>query len=195
MAKDDVVQFVGVKETVKLMRQFEPEMLKDLRRSIRQIAQPAVSAIKTQSPKVAPMSGMSGAGRTAYTTPKVTLRITPSQKSYGFGSTTSNLVAITATGSGKQYGFDIADMAGRANNPGKYSQTRPFIDPRTGQTVRRRINGQGANMIRVLQSRSGKPASRYVYKSIEDKLPAIRQEVARSLDRTIGEFNRKLWKI
>jgi hypothetical protein len=195
MAKDDVVQFYGVKETVKLMRQVEPQMLKDLRKGIRQIAQPAVSAIKTNSPKVAPLSGMAGAGRTAYTVPKVTLRITPSQKSYGFGSTTSNLVAITATGSGSQYGFDIADMAGRANNPGKYRQTRPFVDPRTGQTVRRRINGQGAKMISMLQSRSGQSASRYVYKSIENKLPAIRIEVARTLDRTIGEFNRKLRRI
>jgi len=194
MARDEIVKFVGVKETVKLMRQVEPQMLKDMRKGIRQIASPAVSTIKSSSPKVAPMSGMAGAGRTAYTTPKVTLRITPGQKSYGFGSTTSNLVAITATGSGNQYGFDIADMAGRANNPGKYRQTRPFVDPRTGKTVRRRINGQGANMIRVLQSRSGKPASRYVYKSIEDKLPAIQREVGNIIERTMDDFTRRINK-
>jgi len=194
MAKDEIVKFVGVKETVKLMREVQPKMLKDMRKEIRQIANPAVSAIKSASPKVAPMSGMSGAGRTAYTSPKVTLRITPGQKSFGFGSTTSNLVAITATGSGSQYGFDIADMAGRANNPGKYRQTRPFVDPRTGQTVRRRINGQGANMIRVLQSRSGKPASRYVYKSIEDKLPSIQKGVADVIKRTMDDFTKRINK-
>lgn len=194
MAKDDVVQFYGVNETIKLMRKFEPQMLKDLRKDIRQIAQPAVLAIKSNSPKVAPLSGMAHNGRTAYSTPKVTVGITPAQRAKAFGSTTSNLVVISATGSGKVYGFDIADMAGRANQAGKYSQTRKFVDPRTGDVVRRRINGQGANLIRVLNSRGG-PASRYVYKNIEDKLPAIRQQVARSLDRTIGEFNRKLWKI
>jgi len=194
MAKNDVVQFYGVKETIKLMRKFEPEMLKDLRKSIRQIAQPAVLAIKSGSPKVAPLSGMAHNGRTAYSTPKVTVSITPAQRSYGLGSTTSNLVAIQATGSGKVYGFDIADMAGRANNAGKYQQTRKFVDPRTGNIVRRKINGQGQNLINVLNSRGG-PASRYVYKNIEDKLPAIRAEVSRTLDRTIGEFNRKLWKI
>jgi hypothetical protein len=193
MAKDEIVKFHGVKETVKLMRQIEPQMLKDMRKGIRQIANPAVSAIKANSPKVAPMSGMAGIGRTGYTVPKVTLRITPGQKSYGFGSTTSNLVAITATGSGSQYGFDIADMAGRANNPGKYRQTRPFVDPRTGQTVRRRINGQGANMIKVLQSRSGS-ASRYVYKGIDDKLPAIQREVANIIGRTMDSFTRRLNK-
>jgi hypothetical protein len=175
------------------MRKFEPETLKDLRKNIRPIAQPGVSAIKSNSPKVAPLSGMSGQGRTAYSTPKINLRITPAGKSYGFGSTTANLVAITATGSGNQSGFDIADMAGRANNPGKYRQTRPFVDPRTGQTVRRRVNGQGAAMIRGLQAQSGK-ASRYVYKGLEDKLPQIRAEVAKVVEQTMDDFSRRLNK-
>jgi hypothetical protein len=190
---DEIVKFYGVKETVALMRKFEPETLKDLRKNIRQIAQPGVSAIKSNSPKVAPLSGMSGQGRTAYSTPKINLRITPAGKSYGFGSTTANLVAITATGSGNQSGFDIADMAGRANNPGKYRQTRPFVDPRTGQTVRRRVNGQGAAMIRGLQAQSGK-ASRYVYKGLEDKLPQIRAEVAKVVEQTMDDFSRRLDK-
>jgi hypothetical protein len=193
MAKDEIVKFYGVNETVKLMRQIEPEMLKDMRKSIRAIGNPAVLAIKAGSPKVAPLSGMNGAGRLGYTVPKINLRITPGQRSYGFGSTTSNLVTVTATGSGSQYGFDVADMAGRANNAGKYRQTRPFVDPRTGQKVRRRINGQGQNLINVLNSRYG-PASRFVYKNIEDKLPSIRQEVAKVIERTMDDFSRRLNK-
>jgi hypothetical protein len=193
MAKDEIVKFYGVKETIKLMREVQPKMLKDLRTSIRQIAQPAVSQIKSASPKVIRLSGMTGVGRTGYTAPKINLRITPSQKSYGFGSTTSNLVAITATGSGSQYGFDIADMAGRANNPGKYRLTRPFVDPRTGQTVRRKINGQGANMIDVLNSRYGK-ASRFVYQNVENKLPEIQREVAKVIGDTMDSFTRRINK-
>jgi hypothetical protein len=189
---DEIVKFYGVKETIREMRKVEPEMLKDMRKSIRQIVQPAVSAIKSNSPKVAPLSGMANNGRTGYSTPKVSIQITPSARS-GFGKTTANLVSITATGSGKQYGFDIADMAGRANNAGKYSQTRKFVDPRTGNIVRRRINGQGQNLINVLNSRGG-PASRYVYKNIEDKLPAIRREVANVIERTMDSFTRRLNK-
>jgi hypothetical protein len=189
---DEIVKFYGVKETIREMRKVEPEMLKDMRKSIRQIVQPAVSAIKSNSPKVAPLSGMAHNGRTGYSTPKVSIQITPSARS-GFGKTTANLVSITATGSGKQYGFDIADMAGRANNAGKYSQTRKFVDPRTGNIVRRRINGQGQNLINVLNSRGG-PASRYVYKNIEDKLPAIRREVANVIERTMDSFTRRLNK-
>jgi len=82
-------------------------------------------------------------------------------------------------------------MAGRANNDGKYTQTRKFVDPRTGNIVRRRINGQGTNMIRVLNSRYG-PASRFVYKNLEDKLPAIRREVTNVLERTMSDFTRRL---
>jgi hypothetical protein len=193
MARDEIVKFYGVKETIKLMRQVEPEMLKDMRKSIRQIANPAVLAIKSNSPKVAPLSGMNHQGRSSYSTPKVSVNITPGQRSRGFGSTTSNLVAISATGSGKVYGFDIADMAGRANNAGKYTQTRKFVDSRTGNIVRRKINGQGQNMINVLNSRYG-PASRFVYKNLEGKLPAIQREVANVIERTMDSFTRRLNK-
>lgn len=192
MAKDEIVKFYGVKETIKLMRKVEPEMLKDMRKGIRQITQPAVSAIKSNSPKVAPLSGMANNGRTGYTKPKVTIQVTPSARS-SFGRSTANLASISATGSGKQYGFDIADMAGKANNPGLYRQTRKFVDPRTGDIVRRKINGQGVNLIQKLNSRGG-PASRYVYRSIEDKLPAIRREVANVIERTMDDFTRRLNK-
>lgn len=191
---DEIVKFYGVKETIREMRKFEPEMLKDLRKNIRQITLPAVSAIKSNSPKVAPLSGMAGNGRTAYTTPKVNIRITPSAKSFGFGSTTSNLVSITATGSGNQVGFDIADMAGRGPGGGQYARTRPFVDPRTGATVRRKINGQGKNLIEVLNQRSKKSPSRYVYGGLEDKLPAIRAEVAKVIGKTMDDFSRRLRK-
>jgi len=191
---DEIVKFYGVKETIAEMRKFEPEMLKDLRKNIRQIAQPAVSQIRSNSPKVAPLSGMAGNGRTAYTTPKVNIRITPSGKSYGFGSTTANLVAITATGSGKYVGFDIADIAGRGPGGGQYARTRPFVDPKTGRTVRRKINGQGKNLIEVLNQRSKNPPSRYVYGGLEDKLPAIRAEVAKVIGKTMDDFTRRLRK-
>lgn len=190
---DDIVQFYGVKETVALMRKFEPDTLKNMRKDIRNIAKPAVSKIRSSSPKVAPLSGMVGNGRTAYTTPKITLRITPAAKSYGYGFTTANLVAITATGSGKQVGFDIADMAGRANKPGSYgSKSRKYV--KNGKEMRHNLNGQGAAFIRGLQARDGN-ASRYVYKNIEQILPQIRTEVAKVVDNTIADFNKRLWRI
>jgi hypothetical protein len=193
MAKDEIVKFYGVKETIAQMRKFEPEMLKDLRKNIRQIAQPGVTEIKKLSPAVAPLSGMNHNGRSAYSRPKITIQVTPGARS-GFGRTTANLVAIKAEGSGKVYGFEIADLAGRGGNAGKYRQTRPFVDSRTGQTVRRRINGQGENMVSVLNARSKKPPSRYVYGALENKLPQIRLEVGKVIDQTMNAFSRRLNK-
>jgi len=38
------------------------------------------------------------------------------------------------------------------------------------------------------------PASRFVYKNLEDKLPAIRTEVAKVMERTMDSFTRRLNK-
>lgn len=188
---DDVVKFYGIKETLNVMKTIEPEIYKQLRKDIRGIVAPAVSNIKSQAPSVAPLTGMNHNGRTAWTKPKVTVNITPAQRSRALGSTTSNLVAITATGEGRKVGFDIADMAGRANNPGKYSKTRRFTDPYTGQTVQRKVNGQGVGMIDNLAGR----ASRYVYPAIEKQLPFIRSQVAVTIEKAADSINRKLMRL
>lgn len=188
---DEVVKFYGVKEAIGLMREFEPTIYKQLRKDIRGIVAPAVSTIKSTAPAIAPLSGMMHNGRTAWTTPKVSVNITPGQRSRAFGSTTANLVAITATGQGKKVGFDIADMAGRANQPNKYPKTRKFVDPRTGEVVQRKINGQGRSLINNL---SGTP-SRYVYKAIEGQLPFIRSKVADTIEAAADSINRKLKRL
>ena len=188
---DEIVKFVGVKETLRILRDVEPDVYKQLRKDIRAIAMPAVTAIKSNTPSVAPLSGMVNNGRTAWTKPKVTVNITPGQRSRGFASTTSNLVAIQATGEGKKVGFDIADMAGRANQPGKYEKSRKYINPYTGEVVRLKQNGQGRALIDNLAGR----ASRYVYPAIESKLPAIRTQVAKSFDTAAEVINRKLKRV
>jgi hypothetical protein len=188
---EEIVKFYGVKEAIGLMRTFEPEIYKQLRKDIRGIVAPAVSSIKSTAPNVAPLSGMIHNGRTAWTKPKVTVNITPAQRSRAFGSTTSNLVAISATGQGRKVGFDIADMAGRANQPNKYPKTRRFVDPRTGEVVQRRVNGQGRGMIANLPAK----ASRYVYPAIEKQLPFIRSQVAITIEKAADSINRKLKRV
>lgn len=188
MANPEPIKFLGVKETLKMMQQIEPEMYKQLRKDIRTIAKPAVSAIKSSVPAVAPLSGMMHNGRTAWTGVQVSVNITPAQRSRAFGSTTANLVAISSTGKTAQYGFDIADMAGRGSGYGRRprSVTRPYV--RNGRTMQHRLNGQGQAMIRNLP---GAP-SRYVYPSIEGQLPAIIVLVAKSLEEAALKINRKL---
>lgn len=188
MANTEVLKFYGIRETIQVMQQFEPEMYKQFRKDIRAITNPAVSAIKSTVPSVAPLSGMMNNGRTGWSGVTAGTSITPMQRSKGFGSTTSNLIAITATGKSKQYGFNIADMAGRGSGYGRRpkSVTRPYV--RNGRTMQHRLNGQGQAMIRNL----AKQPSRYVYPAIESKLPAIINEVNSSLFKWSATMNRKL---
>lgn len=188
MANPEPIKFLGVKEALRTMQQIEPEMYKQLRKDIRSITAPAVSAVKSAVPTVAPLSGMNHNGRTAWNGVNVTTNITPGQRSRAFGSTTANLVAISSTGKNGQYGFNIADMAGRGSGRGSRPKniTRPY--QRNGRTVQHRLNGQGQAMIRNL----GRPASRYVYPAIEGQLPAIIGAVAQSIQTACESINRKL---
>jgi hypothetical protein len=172
MAKDEIVKFYGVRSTILKLQKLEPEAYAQFRADIRDITKDGISAIKSLTPKVAPMSGMNNAGVKGWSGVNVSTAITPRQKSRGFGSTTSNLVAISANGRNKQAGFNISDMAGR----------------RSGGKTR-----SGKAMITTLNARFGAP-SRFVYKGLESKLPQIRAEVAISLSKVADRFTKELNK-
>lgn len=188
MANTEVLKFYGIRETIQVMQQFEPEMYKQFRKDIRTIVAPAVSSVKSSVPNVAPLSGMVHGGRTAWSGVSAGTSITPMQRSKGFGSTTSNLIAITATGNSKQFGFNIADMAGRGSGYGRRPKavTRQYV--RNGRTMQHRLNGQGQAMIRNLE----KQPSRYFYPSIEKQLPSIINGVNISLYKWADTMGRKL---
>lgn len=185
------VKFYGVKETVKVLREFEPEALKQMRKEIRTIANPAVTAIKAITPAVSPFAGrrvdgMSHNGRTAWSAVKVTVSITPGQRSRAFGSTTSNLAAILSRGSNNQFGFNIVDMAGKTNKVRTSGKTREYSYK--GGTRSHALNGQGRGLIENLP----KKPSRYVYPAIESKMPQIYSGVANAIQNAIDIANRKL---
>lgn len=188
MADAQPIKFLGVKETLKVLQQIEPEMYKQLRKDIRSITAPAVSSIKGAVPSVAPLSGMVHNGRTQWGGVRVSTSITPAQRSRALGSTTANLVAINSTGPQAAFGFNLADMAGRGSGRGRNPKavTRPY--ERNGRTVQHRLNGQGQAMIRNL----AKQPSRYVYPAIESQLPAIITAVGNSLQNAANSINRKL---
>lgn len=193
---DVVVKYVGVKEMLQTLQTLEPETYKKLRANIRDLTKEAVSAVKSTTPKVSPFvgrrkDGFTHSGRTAWSPVTVTTNITPAQRSRALGSTTSNLVAISATGQGGQFGFNILDMAGRGTGRGRNPKTvtRPY--PYRGGTRQHRLNGQGQAMIDALGTRP----SRYFYPAIESQLPAIRRGVERVIDQVAADMNRKIGKM
>jgi hypothetical protein len=193
---DVVVKYVGVNAMIQTLQTLEPETYKQLRKDIRFITAPAVSAVKTNVPTISPFAGrtkdgFTHGGRTAWSGASVTTNITPAQRSRAYGSTTSNLVAISATGQNKQFGFNILDMAGRGTGRGRNpkSETKPY--PYKGGTRSHRLNGQGQAMIDALSKRP----SRYFYPAIEDKLPEIRRRVEQVIDKVAADMNRKIGKM
>jgi hypothetical protein len=193
---DVVVKYVGVNAMIQSLQQLEPETYKQLRKDIRFITAPAVSAVKSNVPTISPFAGrrkdgFTHSGRTAWSGASVTTNITPAQRSRAYGSTTSNLVAISATGQNKQFGFNILDMAGRGTGRGRNpkSRTRPY--EYKGGTRTHRLNGQGQAMIQALNT---KP-SRYFYPAIENQLPEIRRRVETVIDKVAANMNRKIGKM
>lgn len=202
MANPQPIKFLGVRETLKVLQEFEPTIYKQLRKDIRRHTAPAISAIKSQVPSVAPLSGMNGNGRTAWSGATATTSITPMQRSRALGSTTANLVAIIGTGANGQYGFNIVDMAGRGTGRGRRprSITKPY--PYKGGSRAHHIDGQGvkapnrnykySTQGQALISNLPKKPSRYFYPAIESQLPSIISSVAQSLEDAAKQINKKL---
>jgi hypothetical protein len=192
---DVVVKYVGVNAMIQTLQTLEPETYKQLRKDIRSITAPAVSAVKSRVPTISPFAGgkdgFTHSGRTAWSGASVTTNITPAQRSRAYGSTTSNLVAISATGQRGQFGFNILDMAGRGTGRGRNpkTQTKPYSYK--GGTRTHRLNGQGQAMIDALS----KQPSRYFYPAIEDQLPEIRRRVEATIDKVAADMNRKIGKM
>lgn len=188
---NEPVKIYGIKDTVKVLKEFEPDTLKMMRKEIRKIASPAVSAIKSITPVVSPFAGrskdgMSHNGRTAWSAVSVGVSVTPGQRSRALGSTTANLAAIVSRGSNKQFGFNIVDMAGKTGKVRTSGRTRAY--PYKGGSRDHALNGQGRGLIENLP----KQPSRYVYPAIESKLPKIYAETAKVIQDVIDATNRKL---
>lgn len=194
------VQIFGAKETLAELKAVQPELFKQMVEDIKQITQPAVTAIESRVPPIAPLSGrmrngkkgggMTHSGRSAWGAPKVTTTVTPSAKAY-FG-TEARLVQIATTTEGKLYGIELADMAGRGSGKGRNPKPRTRVYAYKGGTRTHALNGQGQAMIRALPGSKG---SRYIYPAVERKFPQIQIQVLKVLDTAAAKINRKLDRI
>jgi hypothetical protein len=199
------VRITGVKETLQLLDAVQPGSIKELRKDVRRIAEPAVTAIRSNLPATAPLSGMRHYGRTRYAGAKVKAEL---QTRDSRSSNTSSLVRLSVQSPGDAAGLEIADMAGRKSQgggvqlpyeykgigrfggSGRQAPTRSRAVVRRGNSApfRYRINGQGKAMIRNL----GGQASRYVYPPLTIALFGVRDEMIKTLDSYVGRINQKL---
>ena len=201
----DPVRIKGVKETLQLLEAVQPGSIKELRKDVRRIADPAVSAIRSNLPATAPLSGMTHYGRTRFAGAKVRAEL---QTRDNRSSNTSSLVRLSVESPKDAAGLEIADMAGRKTQgggvqlpyeykgigrkggSGRQSPTRSRSVTRRGNSApfSYRINGQGRAMIQNL----GKSASRYVYPPMTIAIFGVRDEMMKVLDEYVGRINQKL---
>ena len=199
------VRITGVKETLQLLDAVQPGSIKELRKDVRRIAEPAVTAIRSNLPVTAPLSGMTHYGRTRFAGAKVKAEL---QTRDSRSSNTSSLVRLSVQSPGDAAGLEIADMAGRKSQGGgvqlpyeykgigRFGGSGRQAPTRSRAVVRRgnaapfsyRINGQGKAMIKNL----GGQASRYVYPPLTIALFGVRDEMMKTLDSYVGRINQKL---
>jgi hypothetical protein len=199
------IKVQGVREMIQLLDAVQPDSVKELRKEIRQIAQPVLSAIKSNLPSTSPLSGMNHYGRTRFAGAQVKAEL-------AFGNSIRNqtrgLVTLVVQSPGDAVGLEIADMAGRktmmhgpaltyeykgvgrVGGSGRQRPTRSRKVVRRGQTKEfsYRINGQG----KAMTDKLGGIPSRYVYPALAGKENELAADMQKTLDKYAQKINYKL---
>lgn len=201
-----------VRAMLRKLRNIEPDLVKEFRREIKQIAKPVNDQIKQNIPSTAPMSGMkrvvardgnyyinegrliwdgngirgvSDKGKVKQAKPKSTTisqAIKPSGKSL-----TTPLAKIILNSAA----VSMADMAGRAGGNSSRGVSREYLyRKRNGEIVKRRhrVTSQGRQMIANLSGQ----ASRYGWPALENKIDAVAREIDKVLQKYYRIANRGL---
>lgn len=199
------IKVQGVKEMLQLLDAVQPGSIKELRKDIRQIAQPAVTAIKSNLPTSAPLSGMNHYGRTRFAGARVNAQLLLGRS---IDSDTIPLVRLQVVSPSDAVGLEIADMAGRKTmmhgpalpyeykgrgrigGSGRQKPTRSRSVVRRGQTAafQYRITGQGKGMTDNL----GRVPSRYIYPALAGKVDGIAADMLKTLQKYSDKINYKL---
>jgi hypothetical protein len=190
---------------LQLLDAVQPGSIKALRKDIRQIAEPAVSAIRSNLPSTSPLSGMNHYGRTRFAGAKVSAQLLLGKSIY---SDTIPLVRLQVESPGDAVGLEIADMAGRrtmmhgprlpyeykgrgrVGGSGRQKPTRSRSVVRRGNTqaFQYRITGQGKGMTDNL----GGVPSRYIYPALAGKVDNIAADMMRTIEKYSEKINYKL---
>ena len=199
------IRVEGVREMLQLLDAVQPGSIKALRKDIRQIAEPAVSAIRSNLPSSSPLSGMNHYGRTRFAGAKVSAQLLLGR---AINSTTIPLVRLQVESPGDAVGLEIADMAGRktmmhgpallyeykgigrVGGSGRQKPTKSRAVVRRGQTqtFQYRITGQGKGMTDNL----GGIPSRYIYPALAGKVDSIAADMMKTIEKYSEKINYKL---
>lgn len=177
------------RELQKRLKAIDPTLRTQLIRDVKAVGKPLASAISQGLASFTPLSGMRTNGRMGMN------QVAPFSKTVlSFRTRSSRMSNVTSLVSirTKSPLAAVADMAGKSNRfIDKGSRQSPGYSrsyQRNGKTIRHKLNGQGAAMIRNL----GKQPSRLVWPSAEQALPAVQQAINTILINAYKIVNRSL---
>lgn len=169
------IQVQGLKETLRDLQKLEPELRKQINKDIRRTVKPVADFINSNIPGQAPLSGMDHSGRTGWRNRKAVAIKLDARKPRRYvdkpGRTITSVVRITT----KDAPTAIVDMAGKA---GGGSSRAP--------QARRRPNFDNA-----LSARLGAP-SRFMWRDTEGQIELVSEELVKIIHDVEQEVNKSL---
>lgn len=178
----------GVSATIRELKTLEPKAVNELRKDLRSSLDPMNATIRAGIPTIAPLRGMNHNGRTAYKPQsiKVKSQTNFSKRGENRGTALVSIWVGPKAGQEGAAGFQIADMAGKANKV-RSGRSRAYA----GRPQGHRLNGQGRAMIDYLNGRWS-PASRFVWRRVEAQMPTIQREILVALEKVSARMNQNL---
>lgn len=157
----------GVQKTVYHLRNFEPELFKQMQSDIKNEPglQQSMDGIRSSIPTISPLSGMNHQGDSAYRGATVKVASTPSARLNRGRERT--IVRIDTVSSSKGFGFQIIDLVGR---------------------------GQKGNSAKAqgMKKGLGSSPSRYVWKGFEKRKDGVNEAIVAIIQRYSEKINMKL---
>jgi hypothetical protein len=181
------ISVLDVRELQQRMKAIEPRLRTEFVRNLKDIGKPLESKIKTGIGTIEPLSGMlKDTGRLGWGVGvPANKTLIQFRTSMGGKSLTTTLLRIKV----QSPGTVLVDMAGRS---GRYIGKGRRNDNASPTLRRRNANpAKGAAFIRSLNEKNGATASRRIWPSAEDSLPAVRREVDIVLANAFRYFNMK----
>ena len=175
----------GSSEAMKILKEFEPGLYKELGKQLRSQLNPLIKPIQseinssvTQQVNSKELNMFHG-GRSSWHGANLTARVSVRP---------SDLISVTATGRYGAYGFDYAELAGIRRRP-----PRPMSKSYTlnGQTRKHRVNGQGIAFMNKLDKEFGKPG-RFAWIRVLKRKPEIENRVSEIADFFGVKISRRL---
>lgn len=187
----------GLEETLSILKEVEPDSIKEMRKEIRTIVSTSgvISSIRSRTPAVAPLSGMDHSGLTRWRGVRsITTRVLSRTGALKSGRRSVPLITIVASGGKESLGFDYSELAGIRRRPARARSKIRNTSLRGLQAGDGSIalNGQGDNFIAMLEERFGKRPGRFAYSAVFSKRFAIERGAQSVLDRYAARVNRKL---